>query len=235
MKIPTLLLTAAFATALHAEEKVLFNGEDLTGWTGQPEFWSVRDGAIVGQTTAEKPARENTFLIWEGEAADFELRFKYRLMDANGGSQGYGNSGVQFRSRVVNPDYSVVAGYQADFELGQSYNGILYEEKGRGILAQRGQKVVIKEGDEPNRPKIEVTGSVGDSAEIQAAIKGDDWNDYVVIAKGNHIKQFINGKQTVEAIDETEAGARNGVIAIQLHAGQPMTVMVKDIVLKPLE
>lgn len=235
MKIPTFLIAAAFVTTLHAEEKSLFNGEDLSGWTGQPGFWSVRDGAIVGQSTAEQPVRENTFLIWEGEAADFELRFKYQMKDAKGGSDGYGNSGMQFRSKVVNPDYSVVGGYQADFELGKTYSGILYEEKGRGILAQRGQKVVIKEGEAPNKPKIEVTGSVGDSAELQAAIKPDDWNEYVVIAKGNHIQQFINGKQTVDVTDETEVGAKKGVFAIQLHAGQPMTVMVKDIVLKTLE
>jgi hypothetical protein len=123
-------------------------------------------------------------------------------------------------------------GYQGDFECGKTFSGILYEEKGRGILANRGQKVVIKEGDTPNKPKIEATGSVGVSDEIQAAIKPADWNEYRIVAKGNHLQHFINGKQTVDVTDETAVGAKKGVLALQLHAGQPMTVQFKDIVLK---
>jgi hypothetical protein len=232
MKLHPFIVAAALVSCAYAGEKSLFNGEDLSGWKGQPGFWSVKDGAITGQTTAGNPAKENTFLIWDGEASDFELSFNYRILDKNGEGKGYGNSGVQYRSKVVNPEYSVVAGYQADFEIGNTYSGILYEEKGRGILAQRGQKVVIKEGDGGNSPKIEVTGEVGKSDEIQAAIKQGDWNEYVIKAKGNHLQHFINGKQTVDVVDETAVGARSGVIAIQLHAGEPMMVQVKDIVLK---
>lgn len=92
-------------------------------------------------------------MIWEGQAADFELRFKYKLVDADGKSEGFGNSGVQYRSKLVDAAYSVVSGYEADMESGKNYSGILYEEKGRGILAKRGQKVVIGEGSSPNKPK----------------------------------------------------------------------------------
>jgi hypothetical protein len=234
MKIlPALLTLLAAATLAHAEDKQLFNGKDLTGWKGQPEFWSVKDGALTGQTTKETPAKENTFLIWQaGEVGDFELTFKYKLTDANGESNGFGNSGVQYRSKVVKPEYSVVAGYQADMECGKTYSGILYEEKGRAILAKRGEKVVIHEGEAPNKPKIEVTGSVGDSNAIQAAIHPAGWNEYKIVAKGNHLQHFINGKQTVDVTDETAIGAKTGVLALQLHAGQPMTVQFKDIVLK---
>ncbi len=230
--LPILLTLITAATLVQAEDKQLFNGKDLTGWKGQMEFWSVKDGAITGQTTKEVPAKENTFLIWDGEVGDFELHFKYKLTDANGKADGFGNSGVQYRSKVVKPEYSVVAGYQADMECGKTYSGILYEEKGRGILASRGQKVVIHEGDEPNKPKIEVTGEVGKSDEIQAGIHPAEWNEYVVIAKGGHLQHFINGKQTVDVTDETAIGARTGVLALQLHAGTPMTVQFKDIVLK---
>ncbi len=134
----------------------------------------------------------------------------------------------------MKPEYWVVAGYQADFEAGNSYSGILYEEKGRGILAQRGQKVVIK--GEDGKPKIDVTGSVGNSDEIQAAIKKEDWNDYVIIAKGNHLQHFINGKQTVDVTDyqETKA-AKSGVLALQIHQGPPMTVEFKNIRIKTLK
>ena len=122
----------------NAKGKPIFNGKDLTGWKGVEGFWSVKDGAITGQTTKENPAKTNTFLVWDGEVGDFELKFKYKIVDEKGEANGFGNSGVQYRSKVVDPAYSVVAGYQADFEVGKTYSGILYEEKGRGILAQRG-------------------------------------------------------------------------------------------------
>ena len=203
--------------------KPIFNGKDLTGWKGVEGFWSVKDGAITGQTTMENPVKTNTFLIWDGEVGDFQLTFKYKIID--------GNSGVQYRSKVADPAYSVVAGYQADFEAGKTYSGILYEEKGRGILAQRGQIVTITEG-EGGKPKIEVTGSVGRSDEIQDSIKPADWNTYKIVARGNRLKHYINGRQTVDVTDETAAGAKKGVLALQLHAGNPMTVQFKDIILK---
>lgn len=233
MKLLSLLMFAsALFTLVQAGEVQLFNGKDLTGWKGQEGFWSVKDGAITGQSTKEAPVKENTFLIWEGEVTDFELRLKYRIVDANGKTDGFGNSGVQYRSKIVKPEYSVVSGYQADFEVGPTYSGILYEEKGRGILAKRGQKVVIHEGEAPDKPKIEVTGEVGKSEEIQATIKPADWNEYVIIAKGGHLQHFINGKLTVDVTDETAIGAKKGLIALQLHTGHPMTVQFKDLVLK---
>lgn len=230
MKSIALILTLATGPLLHAAEKVIFNGKDLTGWTGQPGFWSVKDGAITGQSTAENPVKENTFLIWDGEVGDFELHFKYKIADVSGKNSG--NSGVQYRSKIVKPEYSVLSGYQADFEVGKKYSGILYEEKARGILAERGQKVVIREGGSEKKPNIEVTGEVGKSEEIQAAIRPGDWNEYVIIAKGGHLQHFINGKQTVDVTDETAVGAKTGLIGLQLHAGPPMTVQFKDFVLK---
>ncbi len=230
-------LTFLAASSSRAAEKQLFNGTDLTGWAGNMELWSVQDGAITGKTTPEKVAKGNTFLVWKdgdkiGEVGDFELNFKFKILDKDGLANGSGNSGVQYRSKVVDDKNWVVSGYQADFEVGKTYSGILYEEKGRGILAQRGQKVVIREGDAPNKPKIEVAGEVGKSADIQAAIKPGDWNDYKIVAHGNHLQHFINGKATVDVTDETAVGAKTGVLALQLHAGPPMTVQFKDIVLK---
>jgi hypothetical protein len=232
MKQLAILLALSATSLAHAGEKQLFNGKDLTGWKGLPGVWSVKDGAITGQNTAESPVKENTFLIWEGEAGDFELHFKYKITDGDGKAEKGGNSGVQYRSKIVKPDYFVMSGYQADFEVGKTYSGILYEEKGRGILAKRGEKVVVREGGEPKKPKLEVTGEVGKSEEIQAVIKPAEWNEYVVIAKGGHLQHFINGKQTVDVTDETAAGAKTGRIGLQLHAGPPMTVQFKDIVLK---
>jgi hypothetical protein len=225
MKLRTSLLALlALASTAVAEDKNLFNGKDLTGWKGL-DFWSVEDGCITGRTTKEKPTKGNTFLVWQGgEVGDFEFTFKYKIVG--------GNSGVQYRSKLVDEKNFVVSGYQADFEAGKTYSGILYEEKGRGILAQRGQKTAIKDGDKPGKAKVEVTGEVGKSAEIQAKIKAEDWNEYRIVAQGGHLQHFINGVQTVDVTDQTAVGAKKGILALQLHAGPAMVVQFKDLVLK---
>jgi hypothetical protein len=207
----------------------IFDGKDLTGWEGNPKLWSVKDGAITGQTTAENQAKGNTFLIWtNGTVADFELRCSFRLVP--GDAQGFANSGIQYRSKVVDPANWVVGGYQADMEAGPTYTGILYEERFRGIMAGRGEKVVWdKDG------KKQVVGSVGNAAEIEASIKKGDWNDYVIIAQGNHLQQFVNGKQTIDVVDEDQAKrAMTGVLALQLHAGSPMMAQFRNIRIKKL-
>jgi len=161
--------------------KSIFNGKDLTGWEGNPNLWSVKDGAITGQTTKENPLRgNNTFLIWnDGTVSDFELRLSYKIAANN--DKGFGDSGVQYRSKRL-PNF-VVSGYQANLMVAKPLTGILYEEKGRGIIHQLGQKVVIKtDPNDANKPRIEVVGSLGKSEEIQASFKTDDWNDYVIIA-----------------------------------------------------
>jgi uncharacterized protein (TIGR03067 family) len=221
---------ATFAT--HAEDgfQSIFNGQDLAGWDGNPKLWSVKDGAIVGQTTAENPLKGNTFLIWtNGTTADFELRCSYKITPNN--DDGFANSGIQYRSKVFDPAGWVVGGYQADMEAGPTYSGILYEERmTRGIMAARGEKVLWDKDC-----KKQVTGSVGKSEEIQAAIKKDDWNDYVIIAQGNHLQHFINGKATVDVTDECESkAAKSGVLALQVHAGKPMAVQFKNMRIKQL-
>jgi type 1 glutamine amidotransferase len=196
--------------------KSLFNGKDLSGWEGNPKFWSVKDGAITGQTTDDNKTEGNTFLIWkDGEVDDFELRLSYKIVG--------GNSGIQYRSK--DKGKWVINGYQADFEAGDTYSGILYEEGGRGILAERGQKVEIGADG-----KKTVVGSTGESKDIQAAIKKEDWNDYVIIAQGNKLKHVINGRVTIEVTDnQAEKRAMSGILALQLHAGPSMTVQFKNI------
>jgi hypothetical protein len=213
------IVTALILPALPAgaqEFRDLFDGKSLNGWEGNAKFWSVKDGAITGQTTAENPTKGNTFLIWKGgEVNDFELRLQFKIVG--------GNSGIQYRS--TDKGNYVVHGYQADIDSGDKYIGILYEEGGRGILAERGQKVEI---DADGNKKV--TGSTGDSKEIAAAVKKEDWNEYVVIAKGNQLTQSINGHTTIEVVDNASGKAKeSGILALQLHAGPPMTVQFKDI------
>ncbi|RFC45700.1 MAG: protein of unknown function (DUF1080) [Verrucomicrobia bacterium] len=231
----SLLALVALTGSAFAGEKALFNGNDLSGWEGNTELWSVKHGVIRGETqpspgNAKKSTlRHNTFLVWkDGTPGDFELHAKFRITSE------WGNSGIQYRSKVetTGADGPIISGYQADFESGKTYSGILYEEKGRGILAQRGQQVVVKtDPQDPNKIVKEVTGSVGVSQEIQDSIHIEDWNDYVVIAKGNHLQHFINGKKTIDVTDEDSRGAKEGVIALQMHAGAPMVVEFKDITL----
>ena len=200
----------------------IFNGRDLTGWSADPTFWSVRDGAIVGACTPEKQPKHNTFCIWsDGEVDDFELRAQFKIVG--------GNSGIQFRSRAK-ADW-VVGGYQADMDGGNDWTGACYEEGGRGLLARCGQRTVIgKDG------KVADAGPVGDRAQILAAIRKDDWNEYSITAVGHHVVQRINGVVTCEFTDEQpERRAMQGVLALQMHAGiQQFTVAFKDLRLKRL-
>ena len=221
------ILTApTFAFAEHHEEGFIqiFDGKTLEGWDGNAAFWSVRDGAITGVTTADNPTKGNTFVIWRGgKVDDFELRLQYRIVD--------GNSGIQYRSE--DKGNWVVGGYQADFEANDTFSGILYEERGRGILAQRGQVTRVVAGNGKSKP--EVVATIGESADINKVIRKEEWNDYKIIADGNRMMHIINGRMTCQVIDEdSERAAKAGILALQLHAGPPMTVQFKDIRIRPL-
>jgi hypothetical protein len=137
---------SAANSKLEAGFKSLFNGKDLTGWDGNPKLWSVQEGTITGKTgtNADNKIKHNTFLVWtNGTVSDFEFRCSYKIIG--------GNSGVQYRSKILRTGEfgPIVGGYQADFEAGTTYSGILYEEQGRGILAQRGQRTTIKADENP--------------------------------------------------------------------------------------
>jgi hypothetical protein len=233
---PSMKLSLTFAALFavvafaNADEKEIFNGKDLTGWEGNKDLWSVKDGTITGITPPD-PAdpkkgiiKHNTFLVWKGgTVGDFELTFQYRIEK--------GNSGVQYRSKELTPGEfgPIISGYQADFEAGDKYSGILYEERGRGILALRGEKNTIKTGADGKKPEIVKNGLVGDNAAIQASIKKEDWNEYRIVAKGNHVQHFINGLQTIDVTDEDTANApKEGLLALQIHQGPPMMVQFKN-------
>ena len=198
------------------EEILLFNGENLENWRGDLRVWSVENGCIVGRNSVDYKVEQNTFLIYENEFSDFELSFRYKIIG--------GNSGVQYRAMILDDTLFVVGGYQADIEAGTNYSGILYEEQGRGIMAKRGEKVTISESGEREVTQFKT------QEEIQSRIKQKDWNDYKIVAKGNHLKHYINNIKTVEVTDD-EIGkqAKSGIIALQVHAGPDMTVYYKDI------
>ncbi len=223
VSICTVVLAFCVSAAAAGDEtgfKPLFNGRNLEGWEGRKEFWSVEQGAVTGRSTPANPCTKNTFLVWRwGEVDDFELRLSFRIKG--------GNSGIQYRSREIEP--FVVAGYQADIDYAGRWTGALYDERGRGVLAGRGQRTVIEPGGKRR------TRQVADPGELLKYVRRGDWNDYFISARGNHLLHKINGKVTAEVIDGDPKNAeRWGVLALQLHAGPPMTVQFKNIRMRRL-
>lgn len=222
------LLTTALAALLftlpassHAEDGFteLFNGKDLTGWDGNPAFWSVENGVIVGQTKAPEDLPYNQFLIWRGgKLKNFELHAKIRV-EGN-------NSGIQYRSKeMTEVGKWSIGGYQCDIHPNPPYNGMFYEERGRGIIAQNGQSVAI----DPAGRKWLV------SERNPVTVDVAKWHDYRIVAQGNHIRHEVDGHLTAELFDYDE-GARSleGILAFQIHKGPPMRAEIKDIRLKAL-
>jgi putative heme-binding domain-containing protein len=200
-----------------ATRESLFDGKTLNGWKGNERLWAVEDGAITGQTTKEEPIDANTFLVFQGDPlSDFELQLDYRIEG--------GNSGIQYRSHLADAHPFSVGGYQADIDAGNEYTGILYEERGRGILASRGEQVKIAESGEKSAKRV------ADSVELAKSVRQGAWNRYRIVAQGEHLQHFINDILMSETFDHQKgARAEQGILALQLHAGPPMKVQFRDI------
>jgi len=214
--------------------KPIFDGTSLKGWEGDPAFWKAVDGAIVGQSTPENAVKENTFLIWRGgEPRDFELKLQFRMSSTN--------SGIQLRSVHLPPGTPsgngtvqgkwVMKGYQADIDFNNTYTGQIYEERGRGFLAMRGQTVYIPDG-EGMKPRV--IGNLQQTPdELKALVKQNDWNQVHLIARGNMIMQIFNGAVSSIVIDDdTKNRSLGGLIGFQMHVGEPMKIEFRNIGLK---
>jgi hypothetical protein len=202
----------------------IFDGKTLQGWDGDPAFWRAENGAIVGESTAEKVLKTNTFLIWRGgEPKDFELKVEYRISSTN--------SGIQYRSvEVPEAGRWVLKGYQADIDFQNTYTGQLYEERGRGFLALRGQVTYIPPGQ---RPRVIASPRSGD--ELKGLIQATDWNQFHIIARGNVLIHILNGHLMSQAIDDDVPNrALSGLLGFQMHTGPPMKIEFRGIWLKNL-
>lgn len=213
----------------------LFNGRDLDGWDGDPRLWTIRDGVIHGETTAEKVADGNTFLIWKGgEAGDFDLRFSFRCSSTN-------NSGVQYRSRRIADGSAknawVVRGYQHEVRNENTLPnvpGFIYDEGGAAGGRQRICLVGEQATWKADGGKV-VTGRLIEQSEFAALMRLDDWNDVVIRAEGNRLRHYLNGRLILDFTDADPSKAlTHGVIALQLHAGKPMWAEYRDVRLKRL-
>ena len=223
---PGLTAEAAALPAPDADGFIaLFNGHDLAGWEGLADYWSVKDEAISGHQTKE--ASKQTFLISALAVTDFELHFRYRFASPEG------NSGIQFRSTVLDADAYRVGGYQADFDAERQYAGTIYDEAGvagdRGTMSNRGERTTW---DAENRRHVEPLGQ--GSANLLAFIKVGDWNDAILVARGNHITYSINGHVMTDLVDGSPAALQAGRLALQLHQGFTMDIRFKDMKIKLL-
>jgi Domain of Unknown Function (DUF1080) len=203
----------------------IFNGKSFKGWEADTAFWKVEKGVAVGQVLPGQTIKTNTFLIWKGgEPADFEFKAQYRISPE-------GNSGVQYRSEAVPNVPNGLKGYQADIDGNNKYTGQNYEERGRGFLAMRGQKVILRTNE---KPLVTDSISLGSSDSLKALIKSD-WNDIRIVAKGNKLQHYINGVLMSEAIEEdTVKGKTSGLLGMQVHVSAKMKVEYRNIYLKKL-
>ncbi|HAF58820.1 MAG TPA: DUF1080 domain-containing protein [Opitutae bacterium] len=220
----TIFALLGLAVSLLGEQQ-LFNGKTLEGWDGNPIHWSVEDGAIVGVNTKEKPTKGNTFLIWKGgNLSNFDLTLECKIDS--------GNSGIQYRSFIKPGDHDGwrIGGYQADFESGDKYSGICYGEAFRGILCLRGDRTILSR-DESGK-LVKSVEKIGETSKLGLAVKKSEWNTYRIVADGFRFEHFINGQKMCELIDEDVQERRtDGLLALQVHAGPPMKVYFRNIIL----
>lgn len=219
--------------------KEIFDGKTLKGWEGDVNYWRVENGSIVGEITADKLLKNNTFIIWRGgEPKDFELKLEYQITID-------GNSGVNYRSEQITEVPFALKGYQADIDGKNRYTGQNYEERRRTTLAYRGQTTTINGTEDSASPvkdnvknnawtKVEITKSLNKDS-LQTFIKGADWNEVHLIVNGNRLQHYVNGVLMSDVTDNDTVNRKmGGLIGVQVHVGPPMKVHYRNIRLKEL-
>jgi 3-keto-disaccharide hydrolase len=210
----------------------LFDGASLKGWDGNPKFWRVEDGAIVGESTPENPSG-NSYIVYRGlEAKDFTLKFEIKV-------EGSGGSGIQYRSKTGLPWLATISpavtanvgpvnlewmmtGPQADFWPSRVYTGQFYSENTpMRILAWRGQVV---EGFGAASKKL--MGTIGERDALGGIVRMNAWNQYTVIARGGTFLHIVNGQLMAAMIDDDPASSNNqpGMFGIEIEATTRVSV-----------
>ena len=221
--------------------QLIFNGKDLEGWSGDPKYWRVENGVLIGEVTPETILKRNSFVIYEKEQPEnFELKLEYRITNS-------GNSGINYRSQIIDNIPFALRGYQCDIDGKNKYTGQNYEEKKRTTLAYYGEIVTIPQMPD-SIPKTNLrknvkkncwqTRTIADTkskSQLKANIKSNDWNSVHLIIKDNKMQHYINGVLFSEVNDLDEINSSfKGYIGVQVHVGPPMKVEYKTIKLKHL-
>ena len=224
----------------HVGFESIFDGTSLTNWEGDSTYWRVENGSIIGEITPETLLKANTFLIYKNELNDFELKTEFRISES-------GNSGINYRSELLDTLPYALRGYQADIDGKHRYTGQNYEERNRTTLAYRGEKAVISSQENAEDPaslraNIEnnawqsqtVTASLGHIDSLRTKIN-NDWNEAHLIIKGNRLQHYINGILMSDVTDNDSINRKvSGFLGMQVHVGPPMKVEYRNIRLKKL-
>jgi Domain of Unknown Function (DUF1080) len=210
----------------------LFDGVSLKGWDGNSKFWRVEDGAIVGESTPTNPSGNNYVVYRDLVAKDFTLKFEIKV-------EGNGGSGLQYRSQTglawlanISPTVTanvgpvnlnwMMTGPQADFWPSRVYTGQFYSENTpMRILAWRGQVV---EGFGARSKTL--MGTIADRAALGTVVKMNDWNQYIVIARGGTFVHIVNGQLMAVMIDDDPQSSNNqpGMFGIEIEATTKVSV-----------
>ena len=165
----------------------IFDGKTLTGWDGDPTFWRVENGEIVGETTPEKVVKLNNFLIWRGGTVkDFELKVEFRMSGTN--------SGIQYRS-VELPDIGkwVLKGYQADMDFTRGVRR-QHPRRARPVAGRRRATSCCRGAARSRASSTDrSTRSVGDDRRptlLRGVMNVNGWNQYHIIARGPVLMQL---------------------------------------------
>lgn len=220
----------------------IFNGKNLDGWEGDPTYWRVKNGTLVGEVTPNTILKRNSFIVYTREQLEnFELKLEYRISEL-------GNSGINYRSEQIDSIPFALKGYQCDIDGKNRFTGQNYEEKKRTTLAYMGEKVII-----PQMPdSIPITNlrknitkncwetrtlvdSLGSLEQLKSNIKANQWNEVHIKVNGYKMQHFVNGLLMSDVTDlDTKNRSRKGYIGVQVHVGPPMKVYYKNIKLKKL-
>jgi len=141
------LIIIFFSMSLSAQNKSLFNGENLDGWTIYgTEKWYVEDGLLVCESG---PDKGYGYLGTNDHYKNFILELEFK-------QEADGNSGVFIRSTV---EGTTVNGWQVEIAPPGKHTGGVYESYGRNWLIKPDPKKdkALKMG-EWNKMKIKVDG-----------------------------------------------------------------------------
>lgn len=221
------LLLLAFSSNAFAQTeqaKDLFDGKTLAGWEGDEKYWRVENGAIVGEIPKGQTLGKNTWLVWRGgKVADFDLKVEVKLTGLPAA-----NSGIQYRCQVKDVDH--VSGYQADFDMGAVWLGRIYDEHGRALLVERGARVWIQSDG------TRQTETFAPANQFAVLFRENAWNDYRIVAQGEHVAVYVNGTLFSEIKDEQkDERDLEGSLAFQLHSGPETRVEFRNIKLEELK
>jgi len=219
----------------------IFNGKDLEGWFGDPNYWHVENGILIGEVRPETILKRNSFIIYKNEQPEnFELKLEYRITNS-------GNSGVNYRSEIIDGMSYALKGYQCDIDGKNKYTGQNYEEKKRTTLAYVGESVTIpqmpdsisktnlRKNVKKNCWQTRIITETKSKQQLKTNIKSNDWTSVHLIIKGNIMTHYVNGQlfSKVTDLDKTNR-SRKGYIGVQVHVGPPMKVEYRTIEIKHL-